>query len=31
MTKVYISDTNIWIDFRNADLLVELFRLLTSF
>ena len=27
MTKVYISDTNIWIDFRNADLLVELFQL----
>ena len=23
MTKVYISDTNIWIDFRNADLLAE--------
>lgn len=27
MTKVYISDTNIWIDFRNADLLEELFQL----
>ncbi len=27
MTKVYISDTNIWIDFRNADLLAELFQL----
>lgn len=27
MTKVYISDTNIWIDFRNADLLMELFQL----
>lgn len=27
MTKVYISDTNIWIDFRNADLLLELFQL----
>lgn len=26
MTKVYISDTNIWIDLRNADLLVELFQ-----
>jgi predicted nucleic acid-binding protein len=27
MTKVYISDTNIWIDFRNANLLAELFQL----
>jgi predicted nucleic acid-binding protein len=27
MTKVYISDTNIWIDFRNAGLLTELFQL----
>lgn len=27
MTKVYVSDTNIWIDFRNAELLDELFRL----
>lgn len=27
MTRIYISDTNIWIDLRNADLLVELFRL----
>ncbi len=27
MTKVYISDTNIWIDFRNAGLLDELFLL----
>jgi len=27
MTKVYVSDTNIWIDFRNADLLNELFLL----
>lgn len=27
MTKVYISDTNIWIDFRNAGLLDELFQL----
>lgn len=27
MTKAYISDTNIWIDFRNADLLAELFQL----
>ena len=26
-TQVYISDTNIWIDFRNADVLDELFRL----
>jgi predicted nucleic acid-binding protein len=27
MTKIYISDTNIWIDFRNAGLLVEVFQL----
>ena len=27
MSKIYISDTNIWIDFRNAGLLEELFRL----
>lgn len=27
MTKVYISDTNIWIDFQNAGLLDELFQL----
>lgn len=27
MNKVYISDTNIWIDFQNAGLLEELFRL----
>ncbi len=27
MTKVYVSDTNIWIDFRNAGLLNELFLL----
>lgn len=26
-TEVYISDTNIWIDFRNADVLDELFWL----
>lgn len=24
---VYVSDTNIWIDFRHADLLEQLFRL----
>ncbi|MDH0863152.1 hypothetical protein [Mitsuaria sp. GD03876] len=27
MPRVYVSDTNIWIDFRNAGLLDELFRL----
>lgn len=27
MTRIYISDTNIWIDFRNAGVLDELFRL----
>ena len=27
MKVVYISDSNIWIDFRNADLLEHLFRL----
>lgn len=27
MTKIYISDTNIWIDFQNAGLLDELFQL----
>lgn len=27
MSRVYISDTNIWIDFRNAGLLDELFEL----
>ncbi|RQS22868.1 MULTISPECIES: PIN domain-containing protein [unclassified Burkholderia] len=27
MTKVYVSDTNIWIDFHHAALLNELFRL----
>lgn len=27
MTKVYVSDTNIWIDFNHAALLEELFRL----
>ncbi|RYF82906.1 MAG: type II toxin-antitoxin system VapC family toxin [Comamonadaceae bacterium] len=27
MTRVYVSDTNIWIDFRNAGLLDQLFRL----
>ena len=31
MTKVYISDTNIWIDIRNADLLDELFQLPITF
>ncbi len=31
MTKVYVSDTNIWIDFRNAELLDELFRLPLTF
>ena len=27
MTKVYISDTNIWFDLRNAGLLDEIFQL----
>lgn len=27
MSRIYISDTNIWIDFRNAGLLDELFEL----
>ncbi|MGU7773999.1 hypothetical protein ACV229_27940 [Burkholderia sp. MR1-5-21] len=27
MTKVYVSDTNIWIDFNHAALLEELFQL----
>lgn len=27
MTRVYVSDTNIWIDFRHAGLLDELFLL----
>ena len=27
MSRIYISDTNIWIDFNNAGLLDELFRL----
>ncbi|CAB3796097.1 hypothetical protein [Pararobbsia alpina] len=27
MAKVYVSDTNIWIDFHHADLLRELFQL----
>jgi hypothetical protein len=27
MDRVYVSDTNIWIDFRNAGLLDDLFRL----
>ncbi|MNF65883.1 type II toxin-antitoxin system VapC family toxin [Pseudomonas sp. Irchel s3a18] len=27
MTLVYISDTNIWIDFRNAGLLEQMFKL----
>lgn len=27
MTRVYVSDTNIWIDFRHAELLDELFLL----
>lgn len=31
MTKVYISDTNIWIDIRNAGLLEELFQLPVTF
>lgn len=31
MTQVYISDTNIWIDFRNAGLLDALFNLPFTF
>lgn len=31
MAKVYISDTNIWIDIRNAGLLDELFHLPITF
>ena len=31
MTQVYISDTNIWIDIRNAGLLDELFQLPITF
>lgn len=27
MSLIYISDTNIWIDFRNAGLLEHMFRL----
>ncbi|WP_083340941.1 hypothetical protein [Chromobacterium amazonense] len=27
MDKIYISDTNIWIDFHHAALLTELFQL----
>lgn len=27
MSKIYVSDTNIWIDFRNANLLTQLFKL----
>jgi len=27
MSKVYISDTNIWIDFAHANLLAEIFKL----
>ena len=27
MQRVYVSDTNVWIDFRNADPLDDLFRL----
>lgn len=27
MSRVYVSDTNIWIDFRNAGLLDQLFQL----
>ncbi|NWB28368.1 type II toxin-antitoxin system VapC family toxin [Pseudomonas gingeri] len=27
MSLIYVSDTNIWIDFRNAGLLEQLFRL----
>lgn len=31
MTLIYISDTNIWIDFRNAGLLEQMFRLPSLF
>jgi predicted nucleic acid-binding protein len=31
MSLVYISDTNIWIDFRNAELLEHMFRLPLTF
>lgn len=31
MSRIYISDTNIWIDFNNAGLLDELFQLPFSF
>lgn len=31
MHRVYVSDTNIWIDFRNAGLLDDLFRLPYTF
>jgi hypothetical protein len=31
MRRVYVSDTNIWIDFRNAGLLDDLFRLPFTF
>ncbi|WP_308908150.1 hypothetical protein [Pseudomonas canadensis] len=27
MSLIYISDTNIWIDFRNAGLLEQMFKL----
>lgn len=27
MSRIYISDTNIWIDFRNAGLLEQMFKL----
>ena len=31
MSRIYISDTNIWIDFNNAGLLNELFQLPLTF
>jgi hypothetical protein len=31
MSRIYISDTNIWIDFNNAGLLDELFQLPFTF
>lgn len=31
MSKVYISDTNIWIDFAHANLLTEIFKLPFNF
>ena len=31
MRRIYVSDTNIWIDFRNAGLLDDLFRLPFTF